>query len=429
MSTYHCHSLACGRRLVSEHPGGDPHPLRIVRIIARLNVGGPSIQAITLAASMRALGYETHLVRGLGGPREGSMDGLAERLGVTPKTLSSLRREIGLRDVVALGRLWRLLQRQAPDIVHTHAAKAGTLGRLAALIGPRRPSVLVHTFHGHVLEGYFSPRSARLFQAIERRLATRTDCLIAVSPEIRDDLVRLRIAPPHKVHVVPLGFDLSRFTVGDAERRRRGAAFRAHWNVDPDCRLVTLVARLVPVKRVDRFLRIADRLAADPRFHFLIVGDGELHDQLRSRAEAVRLDSRLTWTGNIDAIEDVYFASDIAVLTSDNEGTPVSLIEAQAAGVPVVSTNVGGVRSVVDDGVSGLLVAPDDDQGFAAAIVRLAENEPLARSYGAAGRRRVTERFTLAGLTADLDRLYRKLAGEQRRRDPGKRPTPGLARP
>ena len=160
------------------------------------------------------------------------MDDLATRLGVTTITLSWLRREIGPRDFVAFSQLWYLLHRRAPDIVHTHAAKAGTLGRLAALVGPR-PPVLVHTFHGHVLEGYFSERAARIFQAIERRLAARTDCLIAVSSEIRDDLIRLRIAPAHKVHVVPLGFDLRRFVIDDAARRRRGAAFRARWNIDP----------------------------------------------------------------------------------------------------------------------------------------------------------------------------------------------------
>jgi glycosyltransferase involved in cell wall biosynthesis len=394
---------------VSRRPSNDTQQLRIVRIIARLNVGGPSIQAITLTESLQARGYETDLVRGRAGAREGSMDDLAIRLGVTPITLPWLRREIGFRDVVAFSQLWYLLHRQAPDIVHTHAAKAGTLGRLAALLGRRPPAVLVHTFHGHVLEGYFSARAARIFQAIERRLADHTDCLIAVSPEIRDDLIRLRIAPPDKVKVVPLGFDLRRFVIGDAERRRRGTHFRALWGIDLDCQLVTLVARSVPIKRVDRFLRIADRLSDDPRLRFLIVGDGELHDQLRASSDAVRLGSRLTWTGFVDPIEDVYFASDIVVLTSDNEGTPVSLIEAHAAGRPVVSTNVGGVSAVVGDAVSGFLVAPGDDRGFSNAVMRLADNEPLAQRYGAAGRRHVTETFTLERLTADLDRLYRGL--------------------
>jgi glycosyltransferase involved in cell wall biosynthesis len=404
---------------VTERPPG-PQRLHIVRIIARLNVGGPSIQAITLTASMRALGFETELVRGREGLREGSMDSLTARLGVRPVTLPWLRREIGARDLVALGQLWRLLRREAPDIVHTHAAKAGTLGRLAALISPRRRTVLVHTFHGHVLEGYFSARTARIFQTIERLLAARTDCLIAVSREVRDDLLRLGIAPPHKVQVVPLGFDLDRFVISDSDRRRRGAEFRERWNIDRNCRLVTLVARLVPIKRVDRFLRIAERLVADPRLRFLIVGDGELHDRLRTSPEAARLGERLTWTGFLDQIEDVHFASDMVVLTSDNEGTPVSLIEAHAAGRPVVSTDVGGVRAVVDDGVSGLLVARDDQQGFAAAIGRLAQDEPLARSMGAAGRVHATETFTLDRLTTHLDRLYRELATAKLLDGPGR---------
>jgi glycosyltransferase involved in cell wall biosynthesis len=295
-----------------------------------------------------------------------------------------------------------------PDIVHTHAAKAGTLGRLAALLSRSRP-VTVHTFHGHVLEGYFSKRQASLFRAIERWLAKRTSRLIAVSEEVRDDLVRLGIAPHERISVVPLGFELDRFLLREPERGRRRVAFRAQVGIAESTALVTLVARLVPIKRVDRFLRIARLLSQQSEAEFLIVGDGELRDQLLSDADARALGPRLRWHGFTERIEDVYFASDVVVLTSDNEGTPVSLIEAGAAALPVVSTDVGGVRTVVGDGVSGFVVAREDDRGFAGAVAQLLASPALARAFGAAGRAHVTSTFTLERLVADLDHVYRGL--------------------
>lgn len=383
-------------------------PLQVLRIIARLNIGGPAIQAISLTNRMSAVGYQTTLVRGVEGPREGTLDDLAAALGVRPRRVRWLRREVGLRDALAFLTIWRLLRATHPEIVHTHAAKAGTLGRLAALTIRPRPVLTVHTFHGHVLEGYFSGPKARLFRFIERWLARRTTCLIAVSGEVRDDLLRMRIASPEKVRVVPLGFDLERFLCGDAERRARGASFRATMGISDSVTLVTLVARLVAIKRVDRFLEIAALLANEPRLHFLIVGDGELRDDLIANPAAVRLGSRLTWAGFTNRIENVCFASDMVVLTSDNEGTPVSLIEAQAAATPVVSTDVGGVRAVVRQGLSGFLVPPTDHRGFAAAISALAADEDQARRFGQAGREHVTATFTLDRLVSDLDCLYRE---------------------
>ncbi len=184
-------------------------PVRVARVISRLNIGGPAIQAITLTARLQPRGYGTLLIRGSETQDEGSMDHLAERLGVRPLRIARMGRELGPGDVLALARLVRELRRFRPDIVHTHAAKAGTLGRLAALVpGRGRPRVTVHTFHGHSLTGYFSPRRARLYLAIERFLAARTTRLIAVSDEVRDDLVRLGVAPAERFTVVRLGIEL-----------------------------------------------------------------------------------------------------------------------------------------------------------------------------------------------------------------------------
>jgi glycosyltransferase involved in cell wall biosynthesis len=384
---------------------------RITRVIARLNVGGPAIQAITLTRLLEDRGYQTHLIRGQEGPDEGNMDHLARELGVQPTLVREMRRDPGAGDLRALWQLVRLLRADRPHIVHTHAAKAGTLGRLAALIAfPRRASrpALVHTYHGHSLTGYFSGRKADLYRDIEKALARFTDRLVAVSPEVRDELVGLGVAEGSSFEVVPLGFDLRPFA-DDSRRTQRRELLRKEWGVAGDAKLVTLIARLVPIKRVDRFLRVAARLAADPRLHFAIVGDGELREQLQRSPEAVELASRLTWTGFRTDMPDVCFASDLVMLTSDNEGTPVSLIEAQASAVPVVGTDVGGMRSAVVDGSTGFLVAPPDEAGLAAAAARLLEDGTLAEQMARRARENAIRHFSVERLVIELDKLYRTL--------------------
>src|SRR4051812_3038021 len=397
------------RGLVSTAPmSPDAETVRLVRIIARLNVGGPSIQAITLTRRLEARGYRTRLVRGREGAREGSMDYLASELGVVP-TRVRMQRDPGLADLAALRRLVSILRGDRPAIVHTHAAKAGALGRVAALIagGASRP-VLVHTFHGHSLTGYFSGPTAALYRTIERWLARRTDALVAVSAEVRDELVRLGVGGPERFVVVPVGFDLARF-LDDSLRVRRRAALRAQWGIAADAEVVTLVARLVAVKRVDRFLEVAQLLADRRRARFVVVGDGDLRDQLAASDDARSLGERLVWAGFRRDMVDVLFASDLVMLTSDHEGTPVSLIEAQAAAVPVVATDVGGTRSAVRDGQTGVLAAADDVRGLAAAAKALLDDRERAARMAAAGRRHVVPRSTLERLVDDHDRLYRSL--------------------
>jgi glycosyltransferase involved in cell wall biosynthesis len=386
----------------------DADTVRLLRIIARLNVGGPSIQAITLTRRLEARGYGTRLVRGREGAREGSMDYLASELGVLT-TLVPMRRDPGLADLAALRSLVSILRRDRPEIVHTHAAKAGALGRVAALIacGRSRP-VLVHTFHGHSLTGYFSGRTAAFYRLIERWLARRTDALVAVSAEVRDELVRLGVAGPERFVIVPVGFDLARF-LDDSDRRRRREALRAQWGIAADAEVVALVARLVPVKRVDRFLAVAHRLADRPGARFVVVGDGDLRDRLAGSDEARSLGERLVWAGFRRDMADVLFASDLVMLTSDHEGTPVSLIEAQAAAVPVVATDVGGTRSAVRDGETGVLATADDVRGLAAAAAALLDDRELAARMAAAGRRHAAAHYTLERLVEDHDRLYRAL--------------------
>ncbi len=396
-------------------PNGD-EPLRVVRIISRLNIGGPAIQAITLTNRLEPLGYETTLVRGREDPGEGTMDYLAEALEVRPSLVPSLQRDVGARDLLALPALvWRL-RRARPHLIHTHAAKAGALGRFAALVAfPLRRPVLVHTYHGHSLTGYFSARRNAFFAGVERFLARRTDRLIAVSEEIRDELVQLGIADADRFEVVRVGFDLSPFVVNGDERWRRRTAFRAALGVPPQARLVTIVARLVPIKRVDRFLRMAASLDRDAGVRFLVVGDGGDREALRASADARALADRLIWTGFRRDMPDVYFASDVVVQTSDNEGTPVALIEAQAAGAPVVSTDVGGIRTVIESVVSGHVVPVNDEVALADAV-----RQALASATGTEQRESVqqqmTGRFAVERLVDDIDRLYRRLLEERQLR-------------
>lgn len=387
----------------------------MLHVISRLNVGGTASQVIFLTRLLSERGYETTLIRGSEGASEGTMDYLAEQLDVRPLYVPSIRRNVSWHDIRALAALSVTIARLRPDIVHTHAAKAGTLGRLAARIAPGRSGrVLVHTFHGHSLSGYFSSPAASVFRAIERLLARRTTCLVAVSEEVRDDLVSLKVAEPDGFEVIRCGFDFSPFVVEDAERSLRRERLRAELALPSHARLVTLVARLVPIKRVDRFLRVANILAERGDTYFLVVGDGELRSALQTSTDARALGDRLIWTGFRRDIADVCFASDVIALTSDNEGTPISLIEAMAAGTPVVSTDVGGVAAVVLDGETGLIAPPDQERGLADAAWRLLEDDDLARRLTQQGRRHVLASFGLERLVDEHDRLYRRLLSRRR---------------
>jgi glycosyltransferase involved in cell wall biosynthesis len=398
----------------AEYDATGAPPVRVLRMISRLNVGGPAIQVLTLTALLEKLGYRTTLVHGLEGRSEGNMNHLAGELGVRPSVIPWIRRELGLHDLRALGTVWRTFRRIRPTIVHTHAAKAGSLGRIAALLSRPRPPVLVHTFHGHVFEGVFTSKWApRVFVPIERLLARLTTRIVAVSDEVRDDLVRYRIAPADKIEVVRLGFDLSRFKLGAPEKEALRASTREELGIAFDARVVTIVARVVQMKRVDRFISVASRLKDLEGVRFLVVGDGEQRERLEASAPARELGDRLVWAGLRHDIPAVCAATDVMVLTSDNEGTPVAFIEAQAAGLPVVGTDVGGVATVVDDRQTGRLLDRDDEAGIAQAIRDLLADPDEARRLGEAAQRHALDHFSIDRLVADIDALYRRLLRER----------------
>jgi glycosyltransferase involved in cell wall biosynthesis len=384
-------------------------PIRILRVIARLNVGGPSLHVSYLSSDLDKLGYETTLAAGQVGPGEGSMEYVARERGVEPVFISSLQREVEpLADVAAVRHLLRLIREQRPHILHTHTAKAGAVGRVAALLaGDARPPVIVHTFHGHVLRGYFSSPLAAGFREIERRLARHTDALVAVSPEVRDDLVRLGVAPEKKIAVIRLGLDLDGRTHVDVTSRVRE---REALGIPPERFLVGWLGRFTEIKKVDDLIRAFALLrerGADAAL--ALVGDGPSRAQMEALAEKLGIAADCHFVGYRKDVAPLFAAFDAVTLTSANEGTPVTLIEALAAGRPVVATDVGGVADVVRDGESGFLVPPGDVDQIADRLARLAGDEGLRRAFGERGRAYVLPRYSVPRLVDDVDTLYRSL--------------------
>jgi glycosyltransferase involved in cell wall biosynthesis len=393
-----------------------PPPIRVVRVITRLNIGGPSIQAIELSSRMTMHGFETVLVHGRLGESEGDMVYLLDQAAVRPRTvhLQTLQRPIApAADAAALWKLYRLICDVKPAIVHTHMAKAGTLGRLAALAynrttGRRAPAKLVHTYHGHVLEGYFGAAKTRLFVDVERTLAAATDRIVAISPRIRDELIdEYRIGHSAQYRIVPLGFDLERLAAIDASARRMA---RMQLQIPEGTQVVTTVGRLTAIKDHRLFLEVARRVSGLwPSTIFLIVGDGELRGELEASAAALGIGERVQFLGWRRDLETVYGATDIFLLTSRNEGTPVALIESLAAGCAGVSTDVGGVGDVVDSDAVGLLAPDGDAEALAARVASLLADAPRRQVMREAGRRVVLGRYELTRLVSDVASLYRDL--------------------
>ena len=384
--------------------------MRVLRVIARMNMGGPAYHVSLLSGRMDQRRFPTLLVSGRVPPGEGSSDHLAERYGARHIVVPSLGPELRpLDDVRALRQVTRIARAFRPDIVHTHTAKAGVIGRLAAeLTGGPRP-IVVHTYHGHVLEGYFSAPVSSFYRALEHAMARRSDRLIGVSTATVDDLVRLGVAPREKFEVVPLGLDLDGFLALDPEP---GGPFRAEVGVRDGEVLATWVGRLVPIKRVDVLLRALARareLGAPVRL--ALVGDGELRPDLEAQAASLGVGRHVAFVGYRTDLAAIVAGTDVAVLTSDNEGTPVSLIEAGAGSRPLVATRAGGVPDVVVDG-AGLLAGRRDHEGVARALARLAADGGLRRAMGARARAHVGARYRHDALLQRMSELYERLLAD-----------------
>ena len=378
--------------------GAERERARVLRVITRLNIGGPARHAMILTKGL-ASEFPTALAAGHVDAFEGELADPEVDVQRVPLT----RPLNPLRDSQALMAVSRLLDRTGAELVHTHMAKAGAVGRTAAVLRSSRPR-LIHTFHGHVLEGYFPKIEEKAFIALERWLARRTDLLIAVSPEVRDSLIALKVGRPSQFHVVNVGLDLEPFLqVSDSP-----TGLRADLGLGPETPLVGVVGRLVPIKNHEMlFAAIRDL----PDVHLAVIGDGELRGRLTEQAIQLGIADRVHFTGWWANVAEAMGDLDVVALTSRNEGTPVALIEALAAGRPVVATDVGGVREVVRHGVDGLLAGSGDSAGVARALLTLLSDAPLRRQMGASGRERVRDRFGRARLLREMAGIYRNVLG------------------
>lgn len=376
-------------------------PIRVMRIIARLNVGGPAIHVALLTHRLNPPDYESVLVAGRVGEDEGDMSYYAESLGVTPRIIPELGRSLHpVRDLKVIWQVYRLIREFKPDVVHTHTAKAGFVGRIAAWLAG--VPVIVHTYHGHVFRGYFSPTMTRVFLMLERLTARMSNAVITLTEGLKGEIAdEFKVTSREKIVVMGLGLDLGKF----AMYPRKEGNFRAAHGIPADAPLIGIVGRLVPVKNHGLFLEAAALVRHGvPDARFVIVGDGESRAEIEAKIAEHGLSDAVQITGWTRELAPVYSDLDVMALSSVNEGTPVTIIEALAAGCAVASTAVGGVPDLLEGGKLGALAESENAASLAGAMV-----EALRRSGDEATRALVVERYGVDRLVRDMDGLYRKL--------------------
>ena len=404
---------------------------KVIRIIARLNVGGPAKHVVWLTAGLPE--FDTVLVAGSVPEGEEDMSYFAERAGVEPVYFPEMSREISRNDAVTVWKLFKLFRQWRPDIVHTHTAKAGTVGRTAGflyrwltwgtIVGKPRQCKFVHTYHGHVFHSYYGRRRTQLFLTIERLLARLvTDRLIVVSKQQSIEIgEKFRVGRPEQIKVIPLGLDLDIFSNYESRRAR----FRQLLCIPDDALLIGIVGRLTEIKNHEMFLNVVARLkAVDPAcrrqgaVRFIVIGDGSMRESLEQQKQTLGLDADVIFVGSRTDPEYFYPALDVVALTSKNEGTPLTLIEAMANARPVVATSVGGVvdllGEVIEDGPykvckRGLSVPPGDEEAFVAALSRIIRDRSLRQELGSRGLEFVEVNYSKERLFEDIKGLYGEL--------------------
>lgn len=396
---------------------------KILRIINRFNLGGPTYNAAFLTKYM-APEFETMLIGGEKDETEESSLHIPHSLGIEPIIIEEMKRPIHpIQDLKAYQKIKSIIKDFKPDIVHTHASKAGFIGRLAAYHS--NVPVIVHTFHGHVFHSYFNRATTGFYKILERYAATKSNAIIAISEKQKFELSQIhRICKPEKIVVIPLGFELEKFSENTEEKRK---SFRKHYNIDDDEVVIAIIGRLVPVKNHTLFLEALKEVKdkTTQKIRAFIVGDGEERQNIEKRASELGLDyvdalksnqkATLTFTSWIKNIDWVNAGADIIALSSLNEGTPVSLIEAQASSKPIVTTAVGGIENVVIQGETALLSDKNDKAHFAQNLLTLVENEELRKKMSQKGKNFVFEHFHYKRLVNDMSQLYHQLLGEKRK--------------
>ncbi|MDR2430928.1 MAG: glycosyltransferase family 4 protein [Candidatus Margulisbacteria bacterium] len=375
---------------------------KVVRIISRLNIGGPAVHVTNLNYYLdKDYGYSSLLVYGSLAAGEGSMEYLARDKNLRAVNVPELGREINpLKDLKTIWRLYKIIRREKPDIVHTHTAKAGLAGRIAAqLAGVPQ---IYHTFHGHIFHSYFGRAKSRLFILIEKILALFTTQIVAISAGQKADLLAYGIAKPEKITVIPLGFELEKL-----QNIQNARHWHSVYNLPPEIILAGIAGRLAPVKNHEYFLEIAARVcAASEQIRFVIIGGGELRARLENSAADKGLRNKVFFAGFLNEPAKIYGDLDLVVLTSRNEGTPVTLIEALACAKPVISTDAGGVTDLVEDGINGYLCGQNEPDIFAEKILKLSRDKNLREQFGRAGQEKVLRTYGVSRLAGDIHRLY-----------------------
>lgn len=387
--------------------------IRVLRLIARLNVGGPAIHTILLTRLLAPERFDSTLVTGQIAPTEGDMSYLAQEQGVEPVLIPELGREIHWKkDPVAFWKIFRVMRKLRPAIVHTHTAKAGMLGRLAAKLAG--VPIIVHTFHGHVFHSYFSRPKTQAFVRIERVLARMSDAIITLSPRQREEILGYGIGRPEKVQAIGLGLPLDPFVTCASLRGQ----LRQELGVSEQTPLIGIVARLVPVKGHSYFLDAAKYvLETYPDARFLLIGDGELRAELEQYARDADIEKHVRFLGFRRDLPEIYAGLDVVLLSSLNEGLPVTLIEALAAATPVVAAQVGGVGDLVDHQKTGILVPPQDSRALANGVCQMLTLSASDRQkMGAAGRASVYPRYHIATLVRNIETLYQDLLRRKKNR-------------
>jgi glycosyltransferase involved in cell wall biosynthesis len=360
-----------------------------------MNVGGPAVIVADLMRGLDPVKFEQKLITGYCADNEAdyletvATDVKATRIGGLGRSISPMA------DARAFLKLIALIRRENPDVIHTHTAKAGVLGRLAAILAGSR-ALKVHTFHGHLLHGYFAGWKIKLVIAIEKYLATRTDILVAVGNQVKEDLIAAGIGERNQYKVFFPGLP----TPDDFDRD----SVRKEIGLDLDAIYCTFVGRLTQIKRPDRLLDVvAASVARGLKLNFLVAGEGELFES--SKARALEENLPITFLGWRSDIDQLFAASDIAILTSDNEGIPLTLIQAAFAGIPIVAPRVGSIADIVIDGETGFLTSPQAG-AMASAISALVTDEDLREELGSVGRAHAEKYFSLEKSLADHAALY-----------------------
>jgi glycosyltransferase involved in cell wall biosynthesis len=391
---------------------------KVLRIINRFNLGGPTFNAAYLTKYLEPE-FETLLVGGQWDESEESSQHILTNLGIKPTIIEEMKREVSMSsDREAYKKLKKIIKDFQPDIIHTHASKAGALGRLAAINYGK--AKIVHTFHGHVFHSYFGSLKTNIYKNIERGLALKTDKIIAISDRQKLELTkRYNICSPDKVAVIPLGFDLNKFQVDNDEKRM---SFRKQYCIQEDEVAVGIIGRLVPIKNHQLFIDAIHEVKkrTNLKVRGFIIGDGEERENLKAYANQIGLPnvngefkgdnpSTLHFTSWIKNIDWANSGLDIIALTSFNEGTPVSLIEAQAANKPIISTKVGGIKNTVIQNETAILVNQNDKEDYILNLIKLIENKELRDRLGANGWEHVKSKFHYERLASDMSRLYNEL--------------------